>query len=142
MTPRYCQSRFQTARWKTREVIVGGVGIGGDNPIRVQSMTTTDTCDVKATVQQSIELAEAGCEIVRITAPTMKAGEALKDIRAELRKSKIEVPLVADIHFLPKVAMEAVNHVDKVRINPGNYADRKAFKIREYTDERFFYGSK
>ena len=137
MTLPYCHSRFQTVRWKTREVRVGGVGIGGDNPIRVQSMTTTDTCDVAGTVKQSIELAEAGCEIVRITAPTMKAGEALKEIRAELRKAKIEVPLVADIHFLPKVAMEAVNHVDKVRINPGNYADRKAFKIREYTDDQY-----
>ncbi|MEM7672818.1 MAG: (E)-4-hydroxy-3-methylbut-2-enyl-diphosphate synthase [Verrucomicrobiota bacterium] len=137
MSPRYCHSRFQTVRWETREVQVGGVGIGGSNPIRVQSMTTTDTCDVVATVRQTIELAEAGCEIVRITAPTMKAGEALKEIRAELRRAKVTVPLVADIHFLPKVAMEAVNHVDKVRINPGNYADRKAFKIREYSDDQY-----
>ncbi|MEM9026523.1 MAG: (E)-4-hydroxy-3-methylbut-2-enyl-diphosphate synthase, partial [Verrucomicrobiota bacterium] len=137
MSLRYCHSRFQTARWETREVRVGGVGIGGSNPIRVQSMTTTDTCDVAATVRQTIELAEAGCEIVRITAPTMKAGQALKQIRAELKKARVTVPLVADIHFLPKVAMEAVNHVDKVRINPGNYADRKAFKIREYSDDQY-----
>ncbi|MGB0370756.1 MAG: (E)-4-hydroxy-3-methylbut-2-enyl-diphosphate synthase [Opitutales bacterium] len=137
MSLSYCHSRFQTRRWETREVRVGDVGIGGANPVRVQSMTTTDTCDVAGTVKQTIELAEAGCEIVRITAPTMKAGEALKEIRAELEKAKVDVPLVADIHFLPKVAMEAVNHVDKVRINPGNYADRKAFKIREYSDDQY-----
>ena len=133
----YCHSRFQTKRWKTRAVNVGGVCIGGDNPIRVQSMTTTDTCDVDATIRQTIELAEAGCEIVRITAPTLAAGRALGEIRKGLIQAKVAIPLVADIHFLPKVAMEAVNHVDKVRINPGNYADRKTFKIREYSDDQY-----
>ena len=133
----YCHSRFQTKRWKTRAVNVGGVCIGGDNPIRVQSMTTTDTCDVDATIRQTIELAEAGCEIVRITAPTLAAGRALGEIRKGLIQAKVAIPLVADIHLLPKVAMEAVNHVDKVRINPGNYADRKTFKIREYSDDQY-----
>ena len=88
-------------------------------------MTTTNTLDVIATAKQSIELAEAGCEIVRITAPNVRAAQALGDIRKKIRAEKVEVPLVADIHFLPQAAMEAVEHVEKVRINPGNYADRK-----------------
>ncbi len=133
----YCYSRSQTIRQTTREVMVGHVGIGGGNPIRVQSMTTTDTMDVEATVQQSIALAEVGCEIVRITAPNTKAAAALKDIKQKLLDAKIDVPLVADIHFTPNAAMEAVNHVEKVRVNPGNYADRKKFKIREYSDDQY-----
>ena len=124
-------------RWKTREVLVGDVWIGGENPIRIQSMTTTDTKDVEATVRQSIDLANAGCEIVRITAPSVRAAKALKDIRRRLHNEGCRVPLVADIHFLPQTAMEAVEHVEKVRVNPGNYADRKNFQIREYTDAQY-----
>jgi (E)-4-hydroxy-3-methylbut-2-enyl-diphosphate synthase len=124
-------------RWKTREVLVGDVGIGGKNPIRIQSMTTTDTKDVEATVRQSIDLANAGCEIVRITAPSVRAAKALKDIRSRLYNEGCRVPLVADIHFLPQTAMEAVEHVEKVRVNPGNYADRKNFQIREYTEKQY-----
>lgn len=134
---RYTQSRYTCHRRQSREVLVGNVALGGSNPVRVQSMTTTDTRDVSATVKQAIELAEVGCEIVRITAPNKPAARALKDIRAELDAAKIPVPLVADIHFLPQAAMEAVEHVDKVRINPGNYADTKKFKITEYSDLQY-----
>ena len=133
----YCNSRFHTVRQPTREVMVGKVGVGGDNPIRVQSMTTTPTQDIDATVKQTIALVEAGCEIVRITAQNLTAAQALKDISKKLYQSKIDVPLVADIHFLPRAAMEAAEHVDKVRVNPGNYADKKKFAIREYTDSQY-----
>ena len=133
----YCASRFVSKRRLSREVKVGGVGVGGKNPVRVQSMTTTDTCDVEATVKQAIALAEAGCEIVRITAPNKRAARALKQIREKLSKSGFANPLVADIHFQPQVAMEAVEHVEKVRINPGNYADSKKFKILEYNDQQY-----
>ena len=124
-------------RWKTREVTVGDVNIGADNPIRLQSMTTTDTQDVAATVKQTIQLAEAGCEIVRITAPNVRAAKALGAIRKQLDDAGCTVPLAADIHFLPQAAMEAVEHVEKVRVNPGNYAVRKKFQIREYTDAQY-----
>ncbi len=131
----YCASRFQTFRRLTREVKVGTVGVGGTQPIRVQSMTTSDTQDVAATVRQSIALAEVGCEIVRITAPNVAAARCLRDIRREFTAAGFgHVPLVADIHFLPTAAMEAVEHVEKVRINPGNYADKKKFAVREYSD--------
>lgn len=131
----YCSSRFTTIRRRTIEVRVGEVGVGGANPVRVQSMTTTDTQDVTATVRQSIALAEAGCEIVRITAPNVAAARCLKEIRARFTASGFgSVPLVADIHFLPSAAMEAVEHVEKVRVNPGNYADKKKFVVREYSD--------
>src|SRR5471030_3440145 len=131
----YCASRFQTVRRKTREVRVGSVGVGGSNPIRIQSMTTSDTQDVAATVQQSIALAEAGCEIVRITAPNVPAAKCLRDIRAQFTAAGFgHIPLVADIHFLPSAAMEAVEHVEKIRVNPGNYADKKKFAVREYSD--------
>ena len=133
----YCSSRFATARRPSREVFVGNVGIGGDNPIRIQSMTTTNTQDVSATVAQSIALAEAGCEIIRITAPNKKAAQALKDIHRKFRETGFNNPLVADIHFLPSAAMEAVEHVEKVRVNPGNYADNKKFAIREYSDSQY-----
>ncbi len=124
-------------RWKTRAVKIGDVGVGARNPIRIQSMTTTDTKDVKATVEQTLRLADAGCEIVRITAPNLRAAQALKEIRAELFKHKCHVPMVADIHFLPQAAMEAVEHVEKIRVNPGNYADRKKFQVREYSDTQY-----
>jgi len=131
----YCGSRFRTVRRGTVEVMVGGVGVGGGHPIRVQSMTTSDTQDVAATVRQSIALAEAGCEIVRITAPNVQAAACLREIRARFTAAGFGgVPLVADIHFLPSAAMEAVEHVEKVRVNPGNYADKKRFAVREYSD--------
>ena len=100
-------------------------------------MTTTDTMDIEGTVRQTIELAEAGCEIVRITAPNVRAAEALGEISQKVRSAKIDVPLVADIHFLPQAAMEAAKHVEKVRVNPGNYADRKKFLVREYSDSQY-----
>ena len=133
----YCESPFVYHRRKTREVKVGNVGIGGDNPIRVQSMITCDTMDTEASIQQTIELADAGCEIVRITAPTVKDARNLEDIVKGLRERGCNVPIVADIHFKPDAAMEAAKWVDKVRINPGNYADSKKFVIREYTDEQY-----
>ena len=118
--------------------MVGPVGVGGNNPIRVQSMTTTQTQDVAATVQQCIALAEAGCEIVRITAPNVAAAEALEHIRRQFSEAGFgDIPLVADIHFLPKAAMEAAKWVEKVRINPGNYADKKKFAQREYNDAEY-----
>jgi (E)-4-hydroxy-3-methylbut-2-enyl-diphosphate synthase len=134
----YCASRFRTVRRPTLEVMVGSVGVGGSNPIRLQSMTTSDTQDVSATVRQSIALAEVGCEIVRITAPNVAAARCLRDIRAQFSAAGFgHVPLVADIHFLPSAAMEAVEHVEKVRVNPGNYADKKKFAVREYSDSDY-----
>ncbi len=125
---------FAYHRRRSFEVRVGNVGVGGSNPIRVQSMTTTDTQDVMATADQTERLAEAGCEIVRITAPSIRDAEALGAIQTELKRRQLQVPLVADIHFTPNAAMEAALHVEKVRINPGNYADRKKFEVREYGD--------
>ena len=133
----YCESPFVYHRRKTREVKVGNVGIGGDNPIRVQSMITCDTMDTEASIQQTIELADAGCEIVRITAPSVKDARNLEHIVKGLRERGCNVPTVADIHFKPDAAMEAAKWVEKVRINPGNYADSKKFVIREYTDEQY-----
>ena len=131
----YCASRYRTIRRPTIEVKVGSVGVGGSNPIRVQSMTTSETQDIGATVRQSIALAEVGCEIVRITAPNVAAARALRDIRTQFTAAGFgAVPLVADVHFLPSAAMEAVEHVEKVRVNPGNYADKKKFAVREYSD--------
>ena len=134
----YCTSRFQTVRRKSRPVQVGGVMVGGDHPLVVQSMTTTPTLDVEATVRQSIAMAEAGCEVVRITAQNVKAAEALGPIRKEFSAAGFSnIPLVADIHFLPQAAMEAAKHVEKVRINPGNYADKKKFQVKEYSDRDY-----
>jgi len=116
---------------------VGNVGIGGNNPIRVQSMITCDTMDTELSIQQTIELFNVGCEIVRITAPTVKDARNLENIVQGLRERGCNVPIVADIHFKPEAAMEAAKWVDKVRINPGNYADSKKFVIREYTDEQY-----
>src|SRR6267154_5927452 len=131
----YCASRFRTIRRPSVEVKVGPVGVGGKNPLRLQSMTTSDTQDIEATLRQSIALAEVGCEIVRITAPNVAAAKCLKEIREKFSAAGFaHVPLVADIHFLPSAAMEAVEHVEKVRVNPGNYADKKKFAVREYTD--------
>ena len=134
----YCHSRFQTVRRKSRAVPVGEVLVGGDHPIIVQSMTTTPTQDVEATIRQSIAMAEAGCQIVRITAQNVKAAEALGPIRKGFTEAGFgHVPLVADIHFLPQAAMEAAKHVEKVRINPGNYADKKKFQVKEYSDSEY-----
>src|SRR2546428_3346733 len=133
----YCENPLVYRRRKTREVKVGNVGIGGDNPIRVQSMITCDTMDTGMSIQQTIELAKVGCEIVRITAPTVKDSGNLENIVKGLRARGCDVPIVADIHFKPDAAMEAAKWVDKVRINPGNYADSKKFVIREYSDEQY-----
>src|SRR5438128_762732 len=133
----YCADPFSYQRRISREVRVGNVGIGGDNPIRVQSMITCDTMDTEASIAQTIELAEAGCEIVRITAPTVKDAANLQHVVRGLRERGCDVPIVADIHFKPEAAMEAAKWVDKVRINPGNYADSKKFKIIEYSDEQY-----
>jgi (E)-4-hydroxy-3-methylbut-2-enyl-diphosphate synthase len=134
---RYCENPLQYRRRPTREVRVGKVGIGGNNPIRVQSMITCDTMDTEASIQQTVELANVGCEIVRITAPTVKDSRNLENILKGLRARDCDVPIVADIHFKPDAAMEAAKWVDKVRINPGNYADSKKFVIREYTEEQY-----
>ncbi len=134
---RYCENPLQYRRRISREVRVGNVGIGGNNPIRVQSMITCDTMDTEMSIQQTIELANVGCEIVRITAPTVKDARNLENIVKGLRERSCDVPIVADIHFKPEAAMEAAKWVDKVRINPGNYADSKKFVIREYSDEQY-----
>jgi (E)-4-hydroxy-3-methylbut-2-enyl-diphosphate synthase len=138
----YCESPFQFHRRKTREVVVGdpargGVIIGGEHPVVVQSMITCDTMDTAASVQQTLDLVAVGCQIVRITAPTVKDAANLKNIVAELRARGCEVPIVADIHFKPEAAMEAAKWVEMVRVNPGNYADSKKFAIKEYTDEQY-----
>src|SRR3954467_10522530 len=117
--------------------MIGRLGVGGGNPIRVQSMITCDTMDTEASIAQTVELAEAGCEIVRITAPTVKDAANLEQIARGLRERGCGVPIVADIHFKPVAAMEGARRVEKVRINPGNYADSKKFKIHEYTDEQY-----
>jgi len=136
-TPLYCNSLTKYRRFRTREVMVGNVGVGGDNPIRIQSMTTTDTMDTQATVEQSIRMIEAGCEIVRITAPSKKDAENLQNIKDELRARGYDTPLVADIHFTPNAAEIAARIVEKVRVNPGNYADKKKFEEIEYTDATY-----
>src|SRR5712671_6813258 len=133
----YCSNPFSYFRRASREVKVGNVGIGGSNPIRAQSMITCDTMDTEMSIQQTIELANVGCEIVRITAPTVKDSGNLENIVKGLRERECDVPIVADIHFKPEAAMEAAKWVDKVRINPGNYADSKKFVIREYSDEQY-----
>jgi|CXWL01.1.fsa_nt_gi (E)-4-hydroxy-3-methylbut-2-enyl-diphosphate synthase len=128
---------FSYRRRKTREVKVGNVGVGGDNPIRVQSMTTTDTLDVEATFRQSVKMIEAGCEIVRITAPTVDDARAIGKIKEKLVKAGFNAPIVADIHFNPGAASEAAEFCEKVRINPGNFVDTKRFAVKEYTDEAY-----
>ncbi len=125
---------FHWSRRRTRRVAVGDVGVGGGEPIRVQSMTTPATTDVAATAAQIARLARAGCEIVRVTVPTSRDAAALPEIRGQMRKDGVSVPLAADIHFSPAAAMLAVEHVQKVRINPGNYADKKRFQVFEISD--------
>ncbi len=134
----YVPQRLGYARRLSRQVMVGRVPVGGTAPIAVQSMCTTPTQDVAATVAQSIRLAEAGCQIVRVTAPGVKDAQALKDIRAGFDAAGFrDIPLVADIHFMPNAALEAVEHVEKVRINPGNYADKKRFAVTEYSEAEY-----
>jgi (E)-4-hydroxy-3-methylbut-2-enyl-diphosphate synthase len=137
ISKKYCNSLTAYSRYKTREVKIGDVPLGGDNPIRVQSMTTTDTMDTMATVEQSIRIIEAGSDYVRITAPALKEAKNLENIKNELRERGYNVPLIADIHFTPNAAEHAARIVEKVRVNPGNYADRKKFKIFQYTDEMY-----
>lgn len=134
---RYCPDLFRYSRRKSRVARVGNVAIGGDNPIRVQSMLTSDTRDTVACVNEALELAAAGCEIVRVTAQTRIIAENLQNIKAGLIKAGCDVPLVADIHFKPDAALEAAKWVEKVRVNPGNYADKKKFAIRDYTDAEY-----
>lgn len=133
----YCDSLTAYSRRKTVPVRVGDVIIGGDSPIVVQSMTTVDTLDTLGSVEQCIRMIEAGCELIRITAPSIKEAENLKNIKKELRKRGYATPLVADIHFTPNAAEVAARIVEKVRINPGNYADKKKFEIIEYTDSSY-----
>ncbi len=133
----YCNSLFRYSRWKTREVKVGNIAIGGDQPIRVQSMTTTDTMDTDGSVAQSIRMIEAGSELVRLTAPSKKDAVNLKSIKDQLEALGYSTPLVADIHFTPNAAEEAADHVEKIRVNPGNYADKKKFEVHDYSDESY-----
>ena len=137
MTLQYCRSPYSYYRRLTREVRVGKVCVGGSNPIRVQSMITCDTMDNEKSIGQTLDLVAVGCEIVRITAPTVKDAANLEGIVKGLRERNCDVPLVADIHFKPEAAMEAAKWVEKVRINPGNYADKKKFAVREYTDDQY-----
>ncbi|OGR99797.1 MAG: hypothetical protein A2V88_14730 [Elusimicrobia bacterium RBG_16_66_12] len=134
---KYVPDVFSYRRRRTRAVMVGSVGIGGGNPIRVQSMTTTDTLDHEATFRQAARMAEAGCEIVRITAPTVEDARAIGKVKELLVKAGLDVPLVADIHFNPAAAFEAAEFCEKVRINPGNFVDTKRFAVKEYTDEAY-----
>jgi (E)-4-hydroxy-3-methylbut-2-enyl-diphosphate synthase len=139
---RYCESPFFYKRRVTRPVVVGdpangGVFIGGDNPVVVQSMLTCDTMDTAECVRQTLELVDVGCQIVRITAPTVKDAANLQNIIAELRGRGCLVPIVADIHFKPEAALEAAKWVEMVRVNPGNYADSKKFAVKEYSDEQY-----
>jgi (E)-4-hydroxy-3-methylbut-2-enyl-diphosphate synthase len=133
----YVANAYAYSRRKTREVMVGKVGVGGNNPIRVQSMTTTLTKDVEATLAQTLRLVAVGCEIVRITTPTSADARALGEVKRRLLEMGVDVPLVADIHFSPAAAMEAALYADKVRINPGNFADEKRFGVREYSDAQY-----
>ncbi|MCX7886183.1 MAG: (E)-4-hydroxy-3-methylbut-2-enyl-diphosphate synthase [Verrucomicrobiae bacterium] len=134
---RYCPNPFVRQRRPTREVKVGNVGIGGSNPIRIQTMLTSDTMDTDACVREAIPILEAGCELLRLTVPSVAAARKLRDFVAEIRKRGFGTPVVADVHFLPAAAMEAALWVEKVRINPGNFADRKKFVVREYTDAEY-----
>ncbi len=133
----FCEDLFGYKRIKTSSVTIGELTMGGDAPIRVQSMTTADTMNTKATVAESIRMIEAGCELVRITAPSKNEAENLRNIREELQKAGYNIPLVADIHFTPNAAEIAARIVEKVRVNPGNYADKKKFEEIVYTDESY-----
>ena len=133
----FCNSLTEFSRSETREVIVGDLGIGGNNPIRIQSMTTTDTMNTEETAEQSIRMIKAGSELVRITAPSKREAENLINIKNKIRNRGYNTPLVADIHFTPNAALIAAEIVEKVRINPGNYVDKKNFNFIEYNDESY-----
>src|SRR5262249_4192164 len=131
----YCESIFQTKRRPTRVVPVGNVLVGGTNPVRIQSMTTSNTRDVEATVAQIVRLADVGCEIARVSVQGIKEAEACDEIKNRLIQKGYTIPLVADIHFFPPAAMRVADSADKVRINPGNFVDKRAsFKVIEYDD--------
>ncbi len=139
---RYCASPYLYRRRRTREIVIGdskrgGLIVGGDRPVVAQSMLTCDTMDTAECVKQTLELVAVGCELVRITAPTVKDAANLKNIVAELRARDCWVPIVADIHFKPEAAMEAAKWVEVIRVNPGNYADSKKFAVKEYSDEQY-----
>lgn len=135
---KYCERTDKTKRRPTREVMVGNVGVGGKNPVRIQSMTTSSTRDVEATVEQIIRLADVGCEIARVTVQGIKEADACEQIKNILVQKGYSIPLVADIHFYPPAAMRVVDFVDKVRINPGNFVDKRAtFKVLEYDDASY-----
>lgn len=134
---KYCASLTEYSRRKTNQINIGDLGLGSDYPIRVQSMTTIDTMDTIGSVEQSIRMIESGCEIVRITAPSVKEAQNLENIKNELRKRGYKTPLVADIHFTPNAAELAARIVEKVRINPGNYADKKRFEVIDYTEQGY-----
>ena len=133
----YAISHFSYQRIPALEVAIGGIPLGGNNPIRIQSMTTTDTMDTMGTVEQTLRMVEAGCEYVRITAPSKKEAHNLAEIKKELRRRGCHVPLIADIHYTPNAAEIAARIVEKVRVNPGNYADKKRFENIEYTDQTY-----
>jgi (E)-4-hydroxy-3-methylbut-2-enyl-diphosphate synthase len=140
--PGYCESPFFYQRRTTREVVVGdpakgGVIIGGGHPVAVQSMITCDTMDTAACVRETLELVKVGCQLVRITAPTVKDAANLKNFVSELRTRGCQTPIAADIHFKPEAALEAVKWVEKIRVNPGNYADSKKFAIKEYSEHEY-----
>lgn len=134
---KYCNSLDTYSRFVTREVLIGNIAMGAHNPIRIQSMTTTDTMDTLGTVEQTIRMVDSGCELVRITAPSIKEAKNLALIKKELVARGYQVPLIADIHFTPNAAEEAARIVEKVRINPGNYADKKRFENFEYSDSEY-----
>jgi (E)-4-hydroxy-3-methylbut-2-enyl-diphosphate synthase len=135
---KYCSSIFKTERFKTREVMVGHIGVGGNNPIRIQSMTTSNTRDTKATIDQIMALSDKGCEIARVTVQGVQEAKSCEAIKNGLLQLGYDIPLVADIHFFPEAAIRVVDFVEKVRINPGNFADKRAtFKIIEYDDRMY-----
>ena len=139
---RYCESSYFYQRRQTREIVIGdpangGFVMGGEHPVVMQSMLTCDTMDTALCVQQTLELVAVGCQLVRITAPTVKDAANLQNIVAELRQQNCNVPIVADIHFKPEAAMEAMKWVEVVRVNPGNYADSKKFAVKENNDAQY-----
>ena len=134
---KYCNSLIKFSRFKTREVLVGNIGIGGKNPIRIQSMTTTNTMNTQASIDQSIKMIKSGCEIVRLTAPSIKDAKNLYNIKNGIIQKGYNIPLVADIHFTPNAAIEAAKIVEKVRINPGNFSDKKKFQKYNYSKTEY-----
>lgn len=134
---KYCNEITEYSRYRSREVKIGNVPLGGENSIRIQSMTTTDTMDTLATVDQSIRIIEAGADYVRITAPSINEAKNLGNIKNELRRRGYQTPLIADIHFTPNAAEHAARIVEKVRVNPGNYADKKKFSLMEYSESDY-----